>query len=299
MTDLSESYRPGLVGRSTMTRWQRHTAGLCAAGGGAAFMGLLLLAPLARADGLPAPGGAAATDPGTQAAESFLYTQWSWDPTEMADGQETAYGAVSAIGQDGPTTFANLYINEMDFITDAFTDYGVVSSSVEGAIGDVGSLLSGVASVAGAAAAVGPYSDTVSGLISAISTETGSIYDAAHNILTQYSSLPPGAYGGELAVVHDVQQFALAIKDSVENLPTDTYNNNSTLMSYLAGVLAGEEQMYNEYMANWPDAIAYGSAAEMVHDNAWIYDYADNVYNYMQDVVSEFSSLSFWSSLGF
>jgi hypothetical protein len=54
MANLSVSTRPGVIRRSAPA-WRRRTAGLCGAGAGAAFVGLLL-APLAQADGDPAYG---------------------------------------------------------------------------------------------------------------------------------------------------------------------------------------------------------------------------------------------------
>jgi hypothetical protein len=54
MANLSVSTRPDVI-RKSAPAWRRRTAGLCAAGAGAAFVGLLM-APLADADADPAYG---------------------------------------------------------------------------------------------------------------------------------------------------------------------------------------------------------------------------------------------------
>jgi hypothetical protein len=296
MIDPSAAVAASGTHRISTAKWLRRATAACT---GAAFA-TLVLSPLAHADdGLPDPSGAAATASSvTQAAENYMYDSYSPNdiffdnPDVIAPGlpdagAETAYGALLNAGQDGITTFTSLYSQEFQFISEAFSDFGVVSSSIEGGIGDVGSLLGGIAGVAKAAGATGPV-DVTSAL--------GGIQYEDAQLTTQLADLPTST--DQIGVVGDLGQFQTAIDNAVDNLSGITaYDNDPTLITDLEEVFIGQIGLSTD-ITNLGQEIAIGSPAGIVSDNAQILDYAINIYDDLQNAISEFAYQFDLTSIG-
>jgi hypothetical protein len=245
-------------------------------GAGAAFMGLLLT-PLAHAD-----------DGGTELAESWLETQFTlenlyipYDPDVIpfglpGAGAETAYGALSNLGQDGVTEFADLYGEEIQSFSDIFGDITSVGNLIEGGINDVGSL----AHIAGAADA--------STILSAIEAQNAELTDQIASV----NDLPRATAIHENMVTGDLVGFQGAINNAVDDLPTITSQDetNPALIFDLSAVLSSEDNM-SPFLTNLSTEVEHESSQGIVSANAYIYDFINETYNYMQATVNDFNLL--------
>jgi hypothetical protein len=102
MANLSVSTRPGVARRSAPA-WPRRTAGLCAAGAGAAFVGLLMAA-LAHADADPAYGDLSTI---YDAVTSFENSYGSYEDALLYSDLTSLGNIVSATGFDVGDPFSS------------------------------------------------------------------------------------------------------------------------------------------------------------------------------------------------
>jgi len=145
--------------------------------------------------------------------------------------------------------------------------------------------------VSAAAGSAPGFEPTVPELISGIQGYDTELTNQINSII----SLPTDSTTQENLVTGVLSEFQNAINESVNNLPQN-YTSSSEIAD-LEGVLSSEANMTTELTALNSD-VPLNNVGGIVNDNAYIYDYAQYTYSYMQDAIGAIDIQAFLAGLG-
>jgi hypothetical protein len=276
MTNLSAVNRQKVT-RMTAPGWHRSMASLCAAGAGAALIGLLAT-PLAHADA---------------DESSLLLAAASADLPD--DAAATAYHYVSNI-YEAVTSFEN----------------SVVSSSATATAYEDALFFSDLTSVGNILSASGldlgdpfPSGATATDDVSALVGEGTTLTDQLTNLEQEVDSLQDGntvlalTANQEAGVVLSILAFQEQINYDIDNLPTITAQDesNPAFISDLSALYSNEVNL-DTYLVNLGDNLEIASPAGITGDNAAILSEALGMANDAQGSAETLTILADLSSIG-
>lgn len=247
--------------RRRATRWS-------VAGGGAivgfAFMGLMS-GPFAHAGY-------------TTDASDWLY--YIWPGVSNPDGGVTADTALVNFDNNLIDQFSTVYADEIQMYQDLAQDVFAVGNLIEGAVGDVGSMMTGIGAVAHPAAAlavtVANLVDVAEGNAQFLANQTLALQNGPFSLVEDFH-----------LVGYDMSQFEQAVHNALANLNvTSADAGNAALLYDLEQVVGAQDQQYTYLNLLTSDLANNAGPTDVISNESWIYELDNSIYNYMQGALS-------------